>query len=199
MVQDDLPLDNPSDCRQAEPRVPCGPKRGCTTVILRALISLVLLTTSVPTVAFAQNDGKTLDPVARRVSRLANELHSPFCPGKTLLTCTSYQAIEVRREISALAEKGQSDAQIIETLQKKYGDHFEKGRQIANPVQPWYTIIVPFLPFVLLAFLLIWVFRRWRRPASESDADEPPSTPESTAEDEARLARLRGLIQNDTE
>jgi cytochrome c-type biogenesis protein CcmH/NrfF len=151
---------------------------------------------SLPMVASAEVDPNALDPVARRVSRLASELHSPFCPGKTLLTCTSYQAVEVRREISALAEEGKKDAEIIKLLQAKYGDHFKKGRQLANPVQPWYTIIVPFLPFVLLGCLLIWVFRRWRRPAEEDDVATPAAP---TAEDEARLARLRQRVQNDTD
>ena len=150
---------------------------------------------SLPSLASAEANPNALDPVARRVSRLAGELHSPFCPGKTLLTCTSYQAVEVRREISTLASEGKKDAEIIQLLQAKYGDQFKKGRQIANPVQPWYTIIVPFLPFALLAFFLIWVFRHWRRPAQEDDVPAPPPT----AEDEARLARLRQRIHNDTD
>ena len=180
------------------PRVPCGQQRGWTNVILRALIYTLSLATLVPCVAFAEPEGQALDPVARRVSRLSNELHSPFCPGKTLLTCTSYQAVEVRREIRDLAAAGKNDDEIIQILQAKYADRFEKGQQMANPVQPWYTIIVPFLPFVLLGFLLIWVFRRWRSPAPE-DADEADDEPESTAEDEDRLARLRARIQNDTD
>jgi len=147
----------------------------------------------------AETDGQGLDPVARRVSRLSNELHSPFCPGKTLLTCTSYQAIEVRREIRDLAAEGKNDTQIIEILQAKYGDRFKEGQQIANPVQPWYTIIVPFLPFVLLAFLLVWVFRRWRNPATEGNADDSSDEVQTSAEDEDRLARLRARIQNDTD
>ena len=166
---------------------------------LRALICTFAFATLLPMVASAESDGQSLDPVARRVSRLANELHSPFCPGKTLLTCTSYQAIEVRREIRDLAAEGKNDTQIIDILQAKYADRFEKGQQMANPVQPWYTIIVPFLPFAVLGFLLIWVFRRWRRPTADEDTENELAAPETTSEDEARLARLRARIQNDTD
>jgi len=168
-------------------------------VNFRALISAIILATLLPITVSAETDGQGLDPVARRVSRLANELHSPFCPGKTLLTCTSYQAIEVRREIRDLAADGKNDTQIIDILQAKYGDRFKDGRQMSNPVQPWYTIIVPFLPFVLLAFLLLWVFRRWRKPTTEENADDDADEAQPSAEDDDRLARLRARIQNDTD
>ena len=165
-------------------------------MILRALIYTLSLATLVPCVAFAEPEGQALDPVARRVSRLSNELHSPFCPGKTLLTCTSYQAVEVRREIRDLAAAGKNDDEIIQILQAKYADRFEKGQQMANPVQPWYTIIVPFLPFVLLGFLLIWVFRRWRSPAPE-DADEADDEDREHRRDHHPHPQARRLRQAD--
>lgn len=121
--------------------------------------------------------------VERRVRKLSDELKSPYCPGKTLMTCTSYQAFELRREMAAMVKSGQTDAQIIAIL----NDRFDN--QVSNPPQPWYTFIVPFLPYVLGAILILVVLRRWVR-KDEDAADQPAPT----QEDDPRLARLRARV-----
>lgn len=133
----------------------------------------------------------SLDDVAHRVAKLTDELKSPYCPGKTLQTCTSYQAFELRREIKQMVEAGQSDDEILSTLQARF-DHDDFT--IANPVQPWYTALVPFLPFLVGGLLVIWVFRRWTLRRRGEDGPAPAPTPAIAGEDAERLARLRARV-----
>jgi len=132
------------------------------------------------------NTGSGVDEVGRRTRRLADELKSPFCPGKTLMTCTSYQAFELRRELRAMIEQGMSDDAIIVALVERHGN------EIHNPPQPWYTVLVPLLPFLVLGVLLFWIFRKWK----ERDADRATTDDVDLAPDDIeRLARLRARTQ----
>ncbi len=153
-----------------------------------------------PEVAGAEVSGTKLDPTMRRVRQLSDELKSPFCPGKTLMTCTSYKAFELRREIEDMVRSGMTDAQIISQLETRHGN------DISNPKQPWYTFFVPFLPFIVLAGLIFWIVRRWqsRDEAVElGGADISPSMIADVSSDsaddadaEARLSRLRARVRD---
>ena len=135
-----------------------------------------------------------LDPTMKRVRQMADELRSPFCPGKTLMTCTSYQAFELRREIETMVRAGMSDEEILKQLKTVHGD------DISNPKQPWYTFFVPFLPFIVLAGLIFWIVRRWRTRGTESELGAADlETREEIADqpvDEERRARLRARVNN---
>ncbi len=149
-----------------------------------------------PPAAAEKGGGPTLDDVAHRVARLTDELKSPYCPGKTLQTCTSYQAFELRREIKRMVEAGQTDEQILTTLQARFdNDDFT----IANPVQPWYTALVPFLPFLIGGVLVIWVFRRWTRRRRGEEDPAPAPVPAIAGADAERLARLRAQVAREEE
>lgn len=135
-------------------------------------------------------EGSAVDEIGRRVRRLADELRSPFCPGKTLMTCTSYQAFELRREMREMIEQGMSDGDIIDALVLRHGE------EVRNPPQPWYTILVPILPFLVLGVLLFWIFRKWK----ERDRKTPDAaTPELDPADAERLARLRARTRAEFE
>lgn len=137
--------------------------------------------------AFAETP-PTLDDVQveRRIRKLSDELKSPFCPGKTLMTCTSYQAFELRREMAEMVREGKDDAEIIAIL----NDRFDN--KVSNPPQPWYTFIVPFLPYVLGAILIFVVVRRWVR-KDDGGAAEAAKKAAPDA-DEATLAKLRARV-----
>jgi cytochrome c-type biogenesis protein CcmH/NrfF len=59
---------------------------------------------------------------SRRARGLADELMSPFCPGRTLSDCPSPNASAVREEIRAWVGEGRSDAEIRERLRDRFGD-----------------------------------------------------------------------------
>jgi len=53
---------------------------------------------------------------------LANELMSPYCPGRTLNDCPSGQALELKSWILAQESAGRSQAEVEADLYARYGD-----------------------------------------------------------------------------
>ncbi len=122
----------------------------------------------------------------RRVAALAEELKSPFCPGKTLMTCTSNQAYTLRKEMHEMVLRGLSNDEVIAELKLRYGDEVE------NPPQPWYTFFVPLMPYLLGVLVVILVGWYWLR-RGKAEAPATPAAPEAS-EDVERLARLRARV-----
>lgn len=61
-------------------------------------------------------------PEGRWSYYLANELMSPFCPGRTLNDCPSNQAAELKRWILAQETAGRGQAEVEADLYSRYGD-----------------------------------------------------------------------------
>ena len=134
-------------------------------------------------------ENPTFDVDARRAQKLADDLKSPFCPGKTLKTCTSPNAAKLRREIQDMVKGGMSDAEIITELKSV---HDRDDFSVTNPDQPFYTIFLPFIPFVILTIAMLFMIRRWR----QGQTDDSSVGVEMTA-DENQVSRtaLRARLQ----
>ena len=96
----------------------------------------------------------------KRINRLSDELKSPFCPGKTLLTCTSPEAFKLRREMRQMILEGYNDKDILKVISKSFDQPLE------NPPQPWITLLVPVFPFIFGLIIALWIFLYWRRSSS---------------------------------
>ena len=163
----------------------------CTTFQLNAQISGSTAGTDGPV-----NRGQ-LDKVAQRVSRLSDQMNSPYCKGKTLKTCTSPNAAKLRREIESMMRRGLSDDEVIKQLQVRFPE-----TTLSNPEQPWYTFFVPFLPYIFGASIILVMLMAWRRgdaPGRVAMAEvELGNTGRGTNEErEERLARLRSRVHGD--
>ena len=124
---------------------------------------------------------------SKRVNRLSDELKSPFCPGKTLLTCTSYQAFALRKEMTEMILAGKSDKEILTALRESFGEILE------NPPQPWYTILVPIMPFILGALIALWMFSRWLNGSKQ----EEENTADAEEVNDEYQARLQALLKDE--
>jgi len=140
-----------------------------------------------PASAPASAVGLPMRSASERSQRIADELRSPFCPGKTLLNCTSGQAFTARQEIRDRLMAGETEEAIIEDFRARYGEN------ITNPPQPWYAAVGPFVPAVVGVLVLAIITWRWRK----SRAGEAPAAPVEAAAaspDADRLARLRRQV-----
>jgi cytochrome c-type biogenesis protein CcmH len=126
---------------------------------------------------------------SKRINRLSDQLKSPFCPGKTLLTCTSSQAYDLRKEMKEMILDGKTDVEILDVLRGAFGEKLE------NPIQPWYTILIPFLPFVFGILIAIWIFSKWIK-GSKIRQNEDQIIQEVDLSDEQK-DRLTALMQDD--
>lgn len=170
------------------------------TIIISLLCSFIVGLGSLHAQSQSVNDAKaprvlpenqTLDVDSRRAQKLADDLKSPFCPGKTLKACTSPNAARLRREIQDMVKRGMSDADIIYQLKSA---HDRDDFSVTNPDQPFYTIFLPFLPFVILTVAMIFMIRRWKRGV---DSSVPLESEGVVDEHEASRIALRSRLRSE--
>jgi cytochrome c-type biogenesis protein CcmH len=104
---------------------------------------------------------------------LFREVMSPFCPGLTLADCPSPAAFELRKEIDARLQRGESRQAIVDELVAKYGTAL-----LSDPSDtPIGRVVwgVPIVLSILAALGLARFVRRATRLAGPSP--EPPAEP----------------------
>ena len=110
---------------------------------------------------------------------IANELMSPYCPGRTLAECPSEQAQTLRMWILTQAAAGRSQDEVMADLLERFGDGI-----LAAPRPEGFGLAAYVIPVVLfvLGGLLVMVFlrRQTRRPPEGAVAApaEGPLDPE---------------------
>ena len=121
------------------------------------------------------------DALDARLKRLETDLRCLVCQNQTLADSDAPLAVDLRREIHELAERGQSDADIRAFLVARYGDFV-----LYDPPFKPVTLLLWLGPFVLLALgALVW-WRVLRRRAGAVRDTAPSST--------AATARARALL-----
>ena len=179
----------------------------------RAFPFFLILFLNVPLTLSAQDASKTTEVPMRqsefsdaeedrlnaRVNGLSDELKSPFCPGKTLTTCTSPEALNLRVRMKQMMIDGMTDDEIIAQLNEEYGEKLD------NPEQPDYTVVIYILPLIFACLAAVVVFWSWKKGAKDgrgvADAlsaseGEPQEYQDNQAREE-RLAKLRARIRTD--
>lgn len=129
----------------------------------------------------------TPDARAEQVqSELANELMSPFCPGRTIAACPSDQARKLEDHILAEARAGKSRAEIERELVDRFGSQI-----VGYAPQPAVMYGAAALGALGLAMVAMagrrWL-RRSRAVAPAGVATAAPAAPAPTAAERARLA-----------
>ncbi|PUE45192.1 cytochrome c-type biogenesis protein CcmH [Limnohabitans sp. 2KL-1] len=102
-----------------------------------------------------------------RWNHIASELRCLVCQNESLASSNAELAVDLRREVRSLIDKGQSDAEIRAFLVSRYGD-FVLYRPELKPV----TWLLWFGPFALLLLALAVALRLMRR----QPATPPPLT-----------------------
>ena len=125
----------------------------------------------------------------KRINRLSDQLKSPFCPGKTLLTCTSPEAFKLRREMRQMILEGYDDHDILKVVSKSFDEPLE------NPPQPWITVLVPVIPFIFGLMIALWMFMHWRK-SSGPELSNDDSLAEGDAE-KKYYDRLQDLLNDE--
>ena len=148
------------------------------------LISLSVGFAQTTSTGLSDQQLKLEQAASKRINRLSDQLKSPFCPGKTLLTCTSSQAYDLRKEMKEMILAGKKDAEILEVLRGAFGEKLE------NPIQPWYTILIPFLPFVFGILIAIWIFSKWIKGSHLRQNEDQVLDVDLSDEQKDRLAAL---------
>lgn len=138
--------------------------RSPVPVLLRT-ISLALVAgvlSLAPAASFAQGQAAVDKGAAQAEAQvLFREVMSPFCPGLTLADCPSPNAFDLRKDIQARLERGESRESIVDALVAQYGTEL-----LSDPSDtPIGRVVwgVPFLLAVLAAGVLAIFVRRMTR------------------------------------
>ena len=125
-----------------------------------------------------------------KAQRIAGSLMSPFCPGRTLSSCSSYKAGEWRDDIGKWVQEGLTEEQIEARLQARV-----PGVPISsNPPGPWRWAL-PLLAVLVAGGAIAALARSKLRSRSEPAAAPPPAAAE--APDELRAELRRALEELD--
>jgi cytochrome c-type biogenesis protein CcmH/NrfF len=113
---------------------------------------------------------------------LANDLMSPFCPGRSLADCPSPDAASLRMWIVVQAVAGRSRADVEEELYAKYGEVMRSTPKAEGIGTTAY--LIPIAVFAAGGVLVVWFLRRATRRAAAQPA---PSAAALDPEVERRL------------
>jgi len=94
------------------------------------------------------------DAAEALATELSHDLMSPYCPGRTISSCTSPQARKLEQYILSEAQSGKDRAEIEGELVKRYPDI--QG-YLGRPELLWGTALGAILAMAALA----WAARRW--------------------------------------
>jgi len=120
--------------------------------------------------AALQAGAQAPDPLDLRLKHLETELRCLVCQNQTLADSDAPLAVDLRREIRALATAGRTDDEIRQFLVDRYSDFV----LYSPPFKP-VTILLWVGPFALLGAgaLTWWLVLRARRRDGASTASEP--------------------------
>lgn len=154
--------------------------------MVRRSLSLAALVLALLVAAGAAAQGGSESELARDAHRIAQDVMSPFCPGRTLADCPSPDAHAVREQIRELLAEGVSESEVRARLEDTYGDAVVG---VPRSAVGW---LVPALLLVAGAIALFFLVRRLSSSPPSPDT-APPDAPEQLASELDRDLHTRGL------
>jgi len=114
----------------------------------------------------APQQGASPEEIARD---LAHDLMSPYCPGRTIASCSSQQARDLEDEILQQAQAGKSRQEIEQALVQRFGD--EIIGYAARPVVLYGSAVAA----LVAAVVVVLLGRRWVRHARRAPEAAAPA------------------------
>ena len=129
----------------------------------------------IASLALAQGQNSRLSPeMSSKLEEITNEISSqvmsPYCPGRTLSSCPSPQARELRAKIFTWLSTGMSPEEVEQQLVSLYGSEV-RGAPEADGVGLW-AWIMPAVFVLILAGAIVLVLRRLRKNPDAASKEE---------------------------
>jgi cytochrome c-type biogenesis protein CcmH len=153
-------------------------ERPWTRALGAMVLSLAALSTAWP-VGAKEAAPAVADPVLEaRVLRISAELRCLVCQNQTIADSHADLAVDLRRQVREMLQRGESEAQIVDYMTARYGD-FVLYRPPLKPTTAalWFGPPMLLVGGLLLLGIILW--RRSKLAADRFDPDEPEAA-EST-------------------
>lgn len=105
------------------------------------------------------------EELERRAKDIGQGLRCVMCKNESIEESPSTTAQDMRRIVRERIRSGESDEEIIDYMQSRYGDFI----LLKPPVQP-NTYLLWSLPFILLLCALLWFWRAVRNYSANADS-----------------------------
>lgn len=115
---------------------------------------------------------------SRRAAELSSQIMSPFCPGKTLDSCTSPNAAEWRGEIRQWVDEGVSSEEIRQRLEQRAGAPLR-----TTPAGSHASFMVVATAMLGVGILIVFGHRVLRRPRTIEAATNGGTVDDGTVDD----------------
>lgn len=164
-------------------------RRPSVLVALGLLLTLALVW-GITLVRAAQP--KTLD---QRTYEVASQLQCPICNGESVADSPSGLASEMRGVIRQKLSQGESEQQVIQYFEARYGDTI-----LESPPAQGFTLMIWLPPVVMLAlggYIVFTLGREWG--ATPAVASEPASAEEDADLTDEERRRLREALLREME
>lgn len=108
------------------------------------------------------------------VKKLENELMAPCCYSQTIAVHMSYEAAQMRDEVTQMVAQGLGEKEIVDHYRTKYGETIlvvpdGKVGQILS--------LTPWIVFLLSPGLIVYLIRRWKDRAVFQPSTPAPREP----------------------
>ncbi|HEX9037213.1 MAG TPA: cytochrome c-type biogenesis protein [Ktedonobacterales bacterium] len=161
--------------------------------VLLGLVALVALATVWGVLLFRASQPETLD---QRTRDVASQIQCPVCNGESVEDSPSGLAAEMRALIRQKLAQGESEAQVIQYFEARYGDTI-----LESPPKTGFTVLIWLPPLLMLAvgaYLVFAVGREWGAPlAAVATANMELDEPLDLSDDERQ--RLRATLLRELE
>ena len=141
--------------------------------MVRLLLLLALLPTALPAIDTTE---PIADPEQRELyEQLTDEVRCLVCQNQTIADSNAPLATDLRREIRAKVEAGQSEAEIKTFLTDRYGDFVLYRPRFDGP-----ALLLWLTPALLLLAAAVWLWRIILRRSDlpiTSDEEDAPEAP----------------------
>ncbi|WP_255215890.1 cytochrome c-type biogenesis protein CcmH [Pseudenhygromyxa sp. WMMC2535] len=112
------------------------------------------------------------EAVAREV---ANDMPSPYCPGRSIASCPSQAARDLEDDIVGLAKEGMDRKEIETALVSRFGEE-KMGKAQQSEI-----LVAVILGAILALVAVVYAARRWIRPAPQPVPAEGASVEKRSA------------------
>ena len=128
----------------------------------------------IPTLACAQT-APSAQEVKLRAREVGHALRCVVCQNQSIEDSEATLAKDMRVIVRERIAAGDSDAQVIEFMRERYGDYV-----LLKPPLQRNTVLLWFLPALLVGFMALWFFARVRQRQSDAIPIETLSDEDKT-------------------
>jgi cytochrome c-type biogenesis protein CcmH len=146
--------------------------------------SALLILSFLSPVAIAQYHNE--EALQKAAKELNDRIMCPICPGQTIAQSSNETSAQMRNLVLKKLRSGETKEEILQYFESRYGE-----RAMAKPHKKGLNLMLWFLPFILVALLLIGIYyliHHWSKKGREETVTEI---------DDARLGEYKERLEKE--